>query len=126
MSNYIDLINNFVPRIIRNEEQYKEVRDLVYKLVDEGIKDTDTEDYLSLLCLLVEQYESLNVVLPDVSGVDMIKCLMTENNLKQKDLVDVFKTESIVSAVLNGKRKLTVEHIERLSKKFNTSPSVFF
>ena len=33
-----------------------------------------------------------------------------ELGLQQKDLVPIFKTESIVSAILNGKRKFTVEH----------------
>ena len=52
--------------------------------------------------------------------------LMLASNLKQKDLVDVFATPSIVSEVLRGKRKLTTEHIRRLSRRFHVSPEVFF
>ena len=48
------------------------------------------------------------------------------HNLRQKDLVDVFGTESIVSDVLNGKRDLAKEHIRRLSARFHVSPAVFF
>ena len=51
---------------------------------------------------------------------------MDANNLRQKDLVPIFGTESIVSEVLHGKRQLTVEHIEKLSQRFNLSPAVFF
>jgi HTH-type transcriptional regulator/antitoxin HigA len=51
---------------------------------------------------------------------------MEEHNLRQKDLVDVFGTESIVSDVLNGKRELNKEHIRRLSERFKVSPAVFF
>ena len=51
---------------------------------------------------------------------------MEANELRQKDLVDVFGTESIVSDVLNGKRELTKEQIRRLSKRFHVSPAVFF
>ena len=51
--------------------------------------------------------------------------LMEANDLKQKDLVDVFGTPSIVSEVLNGKRGLTIEHIKKLSRRFHVSPEVF-
>ncbi len=51
---------------------------------------------------------------------------MEENKLRQKDLTDVFATESIVSDVLSGKRELTKEHIRRLSARFRVSPAIFF
>jgi antitoxin component HigA of HigAB toxin-antitoxin module len=31
-----------------------------------------------------------------------------------------------VSEVLNGKRKINKNHIDKLSKRFNVSPAVFF
>ncbi|MEK9179923.1 MAG: helix-turn-helix domain-containing protein [Patescibacteria group bacterium] len=64
--------------------------------------------------------------LDDVSPRDVIRHLMDSNNLRQKDMVDVFGTESIVSEILSGKRNLTVKHIKRLSAKFHVSPAVFF
>jgi HTH-type transcriptional regulator/antitoxin HigA len=51
---------------------------------------------------------------------------MRANGLRQKDLVDVFGTESIASEVLNGKRELNKEQIRRLSERFRVSPAVFF
>jgi len=51
---------------------------------------------------------------------------MEVHQLRQKDLIDVFGTESIVSDVLHGKRDLTKEHIRRLSARFHVSPAVFF
>lgn len=50
---------------------------------------------------------------------------MLSNNLKQKDLLDIFGTPSIVSEVLTGKRNLTTEHIRRLSQRFHVSPEYF-
>jgi HTH-type transcriptional regulator/antitoxin HigA len=38
----------------------------------------------------------------------------------------VFGTPSIVSEVLNGKRKLNKDHIKRLSRRFHISPELFF
>ena len=45
--------------------------------------------------------------------VEVLRFLMDQHGLKQKDLADVFGTRSIVSEVLSGKRKLNEEHIER-------------
>ena len=51
---------------------------------------------------------------------------MEENHLRQKDLVDVFRTEGIVSDVLNGKRDLAKDHILKRSERFGVSPALFF
>ncbi len=51
---------------------------------------------------------------------------MGQHGLKQKDLVDVFGTPSIVSEGLSGKRELNKDHIKRLSKRFHVSPELFF
>jgi HTH-type transcriptional regulator/antitoxin HigA len=40
--------------------------------------------------------------------------------------VGVFETASVASAVLNGRRELTKDHIKRLSQKFDVSPELFF
>jgi HTH-type transcriptional regulator/antitoxin HigA len=51
---------------------------------------------------------------------------MLANELKQKDLGEVFRPPSIAAEVLSGKRKLNAEHIRRLSRRFKVSPEVFF
>ncbi|HEY9299418.1 MAG TPA: transcriptional regulator, partial [Phormidium sp.] len=61
-----------------------------------------------------------------IYGVELLKVLIEEFVLRQKDLVPIFKTESIVSDVLSGKRQLTTRHIEELAKFFHVSPAVFF
>jgi HTH-type transcriptional regulator / antitoxin HigA len=51
---------------------------------------------------------------------------MDQHGLKQKDLVDIFGTPSIVSEVLSGKRAIHKEHMSRLSERFHVSPELFF
>ena len=51
---------------------------------------------------------------------------MLANNLKQKDLLDVFGTPSIASEVLSGKRELNAQHIRRLSRRFKVSSLQMF
>ncbi|MEH1795280.1 helix-turn-helix domain-containing protein [Nostoc sp.] len=56
----------------------------------------------------------------------MLQALIAEFDLRQKDLIPIFKTESIVSEVLSGQRKLTVRHIAGLAEFFRISPAAFF
>jgi len=125
-SNYINLLPEFPPRPIKSEEDLLAVQQVIDTLLDSGELTPDKRDYLNLLGLLVYEYEEKYVLIPDLNGVELLKALIDELGLKQKDLVPVFKTESIVSDVLKGKRKLTVEHIEKLADFFEVSPSVFF
>ena len=78
-----------------------------------------------LLTLLIEDFEEKHYALETSSPVEVLSELMQANNLKQKDLLDVFGTPSIVSEVLHGKRQLTTEHIRRLSRRFNVSAELF-
>ena len=78
-----------------------------------------------LLTLLVEDFEEKAYALKSASPLEILNELMEANSLKQKDLIDVFGTPSIVSEVLNRKRGLTIEHIKKLSRRFHVSPEVF-
>lgn len=101
-------------------------QNVINDLLDSGRLTPEEEDYLNVLGTLIYEYEEKNVPISDISGIELLKALVDEFGLKQKDLVPVFKTESIVSAVLNRKRKLTLEHIEKLSELFHISPAAFF
>jgi HTH-type transcriptional regulator / antitoxin HigA len=123
---YIDLLQKFPPRPIKSEAELLAVQEIIDTLLDSGDLTSDQQDYINVLGILVHEYEEKYVPIPDLSGVELLKALIDELNLKQKDLVPIFKTESIVSAILNGQRKFTVEHIEKMADFFNISPSAFF
>jgi len=84
------------------------------------------ENFAELLTLLIEVYEEKHYAIDDASPVEVLRELMSANNLRQKDLASLFGSESVVSEVLSGKREPSKRHIERLSQKFNASPAVFF
>jgi HTH-type transcriptional regulator / antitoxin HigA len=123
---YIDLLNEFPPRPIRSEDDFRAVQKVIDTLLDADRISADRREYLNLLGLIVHEYEEKTVEIPDVHGVELLNILIAEWGLKQKELVPIFKTESIVSAVINGHRSLTVEHIEKLSEFFHVSPAAFF
>jgi HTH-type transcriptional regulator / antitoxin HigA len=125
-TSYTNLLISFPPRPIKSEEDFEKTQVIVDKLLDKGELTEEEQDYLFVLGMLIHEYEEKQDLIPDIYGVELLKVLIEETNLKQKDLVSIFKTESIVSEILKGKRKLTVEHIQKLGEFFKISPAVFF
>lgn len=125
-SAYIELLKVFPPRPITSEEEFLAAQQVIDSLIDRRELTQDEQDYLNVLGTLVYEYEQKQELIPDLHGVELLKALKIEFNLRQKDLVPIFKTESIVSAVLNGQRQLTATHIARLADFFGISPAAFF
>ena len=123
---YGELLSATQPEVVRSEEQNEAYIQKLEALTGQQTVSPAEEKLIALLTLLVEDYENQNHPVPPAGPLDIIRHLIEANDLRQKDLVDVFGTESIASDVLNGKRDLTKEHIRRLSARFHVSPAVFF
>jgi HTH-type transcriptional regulator / antitoxin HigA len=124
---YSALLRKFAPKVIRTEEENQMYTEALYDLDRRSKRLTVAEKELAeLLTLLIEDFEQKHYQLPRASPLGALRFLMDQHGLKQNDLVDVFRTPSIVSEVLNGKRELNKEHIKRLSERFNVSPELFF
>lgn len=115
------------PNPLKNREEFVKVQAVIDGLIDQPELSPDEPDYLDVLGTLVYDYEErVEEPIPDIFGVELLKVLIADRGMKQKDLVPIFKTESIASDILNGKRQLTVEHIQKLAEFFHLSPAVFF
>lgn len=125
-SAYIELLKIFTPRPINAEEELIATQKAIDSLLDKGELTSDERDYLNVLGTLVYEYEQTLEPIPDIYEIELLKALIEEFNLRQKDLVPIFKTESIVSEILHEKRQLTTEHIQKLAEFFSVSPAVFF
>ena len=127
MPEYSRLLARVSPKVIRNEKENEIYTQALYELDRRSAKLTSAEKELAeLLTLLIEDFESKHYALPRAKPLEVLRFLMEQHELKQKDLLDVFGTRSIVSEVLNGKRKLNKDYIARLSQRFHVSPDVFF
>jgi HTH-type transcriptional regulator / antitoxin HigA len=116
-----------VPQVpsIQTEHELKVALDVIDELLDRDELSADEQDYLDVLAVLVERYETAHVPIPPVSGVDVLRFLMEEHGLRQVDLVPIFGSKSIVSEVPSGKRGLSLNHIRRLSRHFHVPADVF-
>jgi HTH-type transcriptional regulator / antitoxin HigA len=114
------------PTPIASERQHEEYLSVLDKLASKENPTREEEKYAEVLVTLIEAYEEEHHSIPGASPVEILRTLMDANELRQKDLVPIFGSESIVSEVLNKKRDLNKNHIEKLSKRFRISPAVFF
>lgn len=124
---YEALLRKVPPKVIRTEKENEAYTGILYQLDRRSTKLTAAEKELAeLLTLLIEDFEEKRYRLPRGKPLDVLRFLMDQHNLLQRDLADVFGTPSIVSEVMNGKRELNKEHIARLSARFHVSPELFF
>ncbi|MGD8295870.1 MAG: helix-turn-helix domain-containing protein [Desulfobacterales bacterium] len=110
-------------KIIKNEREYQ----LALKSLEAVFDETrgNLAEYAETLTVLIDHYESENFPMKESSGIEVLKFLMTQNVLKQKDLVGIVGSKSTVSEILNGKRPLNLQHIKSLAEKFNVKPATF-
>lgn len=103
-------------RLIKTESEYRSCLAEVERLVDiDPSLATAEGERLELLALLVEKYEQQRFVVEKTDPVEAILFRMTEQGLRQTDLVPYFGSRSRVSEVLARKRPLTVQMIRDIS-----------
>jgi HTH-type transcriptional regulator/antitoxin HigA len=113
----------FVPT---NEDEYNQIVELLDEIIV-IVRDNENHplaNLMDVLGLLVETYEDQFVPEPESDPISILKHFMEEHHLKQKDLPEL-GSQGVVSEILNGKRKLTINQIKALSKRFNVPESVF-
>ena len=126
LANPAEMIKQGAPHVIHSDEELAEYTKALFELTAKADPTPEQEEAIQLLTLLIEHYESEHYPVPDADPVDVLRFLLDQNGLSQRDIVAELGSESTVSLVLSGKRRLNRDHIERLSRRFHVSPSVFF
>lgn len=120
---------------IDTEEQYSATLEAL-ECVLESANDTLNDPLNPLIDMLsqaIERYESrnelLNVFVKEAESVStdiaLLRTLMGQYHLTGSDLPEI-GDKTMVSKVLNGKRVLSRQAIERLSERFGLRPAMFF
>lgn len=100
---------------IKTEKDYQEALLQLEVLFDAKI-GTPESDEADILSILIDEYEKKHYPIDPPDPIEAIKIRMEEMELKQNDLTAFIGSKSVVSEVLNRKRKLTVEMIRNLTK----------
>jgi HTH-type transcriptional regulator/antitoxin HigA len=82
--------------------------------------------YLLSVVPFIEEYEKNEFPIGASTPEQVLRFLMEQNGLSQYDIAADLGGQPVVSNVLRGKRRLTREHIERLSRRFHVSPAAFY
>ncbi len=115
---------------INDRKEYDEVMKLIEKLLQRstkkgGFKNLPSKEVekLKKLSLMAEKYEDSIPLMPIKSPAtltEMIRFKMFEMNLKQKELAKVLGiSETRISELLTGKRRINIELAKKLHTKLN-------
>ena len=113
------------PTPIASKQQHEQYLSVLDKLASKERPTFEERSMPKVLMTLIEAYEEEHHSIPRASPIEVLRTLMDGNDLRQKDVVPIFCSESIVSEVLHKKRALNKNHIEK-SKRFKVSLAVFF
>ena len=124
---YAGLCRLCLPRPLRDKVDYENVSDITDAMAGHDLTP-DQEDYFDLLCRLIEDYQKQHAQLATrkVSGLDALQHLMAENGLGAADLSRLLGVHRTLGAmILRGERKLTLNHVKILARRFAVSADLF-
>ena len=126
---YGRLLAKHLPQVIETDEEQDRLAEVLLQLTIPARELSPEEAKLAgLLGRLVEDYE-LKTRLGQVKRFtprETLQHLVEDLGLKQADLIDVFGSQSIVSEVLQGRRKINLTQARRLAVRFRLSADLFF
>ena len=122
---YARLLSRTLPAPIESEQEHLEAHRLVDSLISKPDCTPEEIALLRLVGILIQQYETRGRDVPRAKPHEMLRFLMEENGLRQRDLLDVFGTRPIVSEVVHGKRGITRRQALKLADRFKVAPDLF-
>lgn len=111
-------------KVLKTEEDYNKAS---FRLMEifHAEPNTSLSDELDLLLVLVKDYDDKHYQLPELDALEVIKYKMQEMGLKAKDLEPIIGSKGHVSAILSGKREITLKMAQKLKNYFSIPAEVF-
>jgi HTH-type transcriptional regulator / antitoxin HigA len=123
---YMDLIARFPLRPLRSDRDLERAAKIANAL---AIRDDLTQgetDYLDVLTDMIEKYEAIHYPVQDVSGVELLRFLLSEQGKPQAEVArELGMSPSTISEILSGTRDFSRKYIEAFSRYFCVSPATF-
>ena len=111
-------------KVLKTEEDYNKASIRLMELFH-AKPNTVESDELDLLLVLVKDYDDKHYHLPELDALEVIKYKMEEMGLKAKDLEPIIGSKGHVSAILSGKREITLKMAQKLKNYFSIPAEVF-
>lgn len=112
---------------IHSKAQYGRMVQLMNGLVDEigSNEKHPLADLLEIVGDIIAVYEGRHYPIADAEPREVLRLLIEQNNLQQKDLATELGSQSVVSEVLSGKREINARQAKALGVRFAVSPGAF-
>ena len=86
----------------------------------------DQEDYFDLLCRLIEDYEKNLVEPPKTTTRETLQHLLESHAMGAADLSRLLGVHRTLGGmILRGERRLTLDHVRTLTRRFSVSADLF-
>mgnify|MGYP001584183825 FL=1 len=123
---YAELLSHTLPKVIESEEEFDRFAASLEELDFAGRRVTREERALAdLLARLLQDYDDRRHPLPPLPPHRMLRFLMEQRRLRQRDLVSLLGASSIVSDVVNGKRSISKAQAKKLASFFRVPAELF-
>jgi HTH-type transcriptional regulator/antitoxin HigA len=125
LANPAEMIAHGAPRLIHNDRELAAYTESLFELSALENPSRSEAEAIELLTLLVDRYEQAHYSVPTADAVSVVRFLIEQQGLTQRDLIPQFGSESAVSMFLAGQRKLTLDQVRKLSARFKLPSDVF-
>ena len=112
-------------KILKTENEYEELLAWIDTQFDLKIDpQSKTGEKLQIALLLIKQYEDIHHAIPSPDPLEVVKLKMEENGFQNKDLVNWIGSKGYVSALLSGKKPLTLRIAKVLHQKLGIPAAI--
>ncbi len=117
------LVNSILP--INSEAEYDRALAIAEPLVASRNLSNEESEFLSLIVILIEDYEGNHYPMGDVSPHAALLHLMEYSGTSQTDLVGSIGSAEIVAKIVDGKRSIDPIQAKALGEYFHVLASLF-
>ncbi|MBE9235227.1 hypothetical protein IQ227_04005 [Anabaena aphanizomenioides LEGE 00250] len=122
---YKELLNAYLPRIIKNEAENEQALAIVEDLMHRERSPEENELY-QLLITLIEKFEQeYYQPVQQNNPLSLLLFLLEESGKTKANLQDFLGLEGVVDDILNGKQTISLEVAEKLGDFFHVEAGLF-
>jgi len=123
---YLNLLTRFRLKPITSDHELDQAIALARELDSRADLFPEEDEYVEVLCSLIEAYEDEHYPIPDVSAGDILRFLIDQRGVTQQAVSrETGIANSTITALLKSGRAMTRRHIEAFARYFRIPPALF-